>query len=69
MDSSSENWGGKRKGAGRPRSSFVRLSGVQVSREVWEQIEQQAHRQGITPEELTVEVLESFATAPLFAKI
>lgn len=69
MDSSSKNWGGKRKGAGRPQSAVVNLKGVYVPREVWQLLEQQAQQQHTTPEVLTAEVLESYATAPLFAKI
>lgn len=69
MDSHAENWGGKRKGAGRPKAAAVRLKDVTMPREVWALIEQQAQRKGITPEALAAEVLESYATAPLFAKI
>lgn len=69
MDSSSENWGGKRKGAGRPKSDAVRLKDVTIPREVWNLLEQQAQRRGISTPDLTAEVLESFATAPLFAKL
>ena len=69
MDSSSENWGGRRKGAGRPKSDAVRLKDVTIPREVWNLLEQQAQRRGISTPDLTAEVLEYFATAPLFAKL
>lgn len=69
MDEHGENWGGKRKGAGRPRAAYVRLKDVTVPREVWDALEQQAQRKGVTPADLAAEVLEDYATAPLFAKI
>lgn len=69
MDSSSGNWGGKRKGAGRPKSNSVKLDGVRVPREVWNYFILAAAEMNTTPEALAAEVLESYATAPLFAKI
>ena len=69
MDSSSENWGGKRKGAGRPKSDAVRLRDVSIPREVWVLLEQDAQRRGVSTAVLVSGVLESYATAPLFAKL
>lgn len=66
MTPESENWGGTRKGAGRPKSAVVRLKDVTIPREVWELLEQQAQRQGVSTAELTASVLEAHATAPLF---
>lgn len=69
MEPQAENWGGTRKGAGRPKADFVRLKDVTIPREVWAAFGQQAHREGLTPEALAQRVLEDYATAPLFAKI
>lgn len=69
MDSSSGNWGGRRKGAGRPKSNTVKLGGVRVPREVWALLVEQAHRENTTPEQLAVKVLESYLSAPLYRKM
>lgn len=68
MDSSVENWGGKRKGAGRPKSSTVGVR-LAVPREVWAIIEADAKRAGRSPEQEAARVLESYASAPLFATL
>lgn len=69
MDSSPRNWGGKRKGAGRPKSTTVKLDGVRVSREVWDYFILAAAEMNTTPEALAVQVLESYAFSPLYRKM
>ncbi|WP_157451960.1 hypothetical protein [Deinococcus aquatilis] len=66
MDSSSPNWGGPRKGAGRKPSPDLRGS-LQLSRAVWAMIEAHAHRLSVTPQAHAAAVLQQHATAPLFA--
>lgn len=65
MTPESENWGGKRKGAGRPLAAHV-TARVKLPREVWAVIEADARRAGRSPEEEAARVLESHAMAPLF---
>lgn len=61
------NWGGKRKGAGRPKSPniTVRLS---IPREVWAMVQADAEAAGHTAEDEAVRVLTEHVTAPLFRK-
>ena len=67
MESSGgKTWGGKRKGAGRPKSTRVTAK-IQLSRELWAIIEADARRAGISPEEYAARVLERHVSAPLFA--
>lgn len=61
-----ENWGGPRKGAGRPPAPYVRLKDVRVKREVWEAITAEAQRLGLSPEDHAAALLEAAAAAPLF---
>jgi hypothetical protein len=56
MDSSGENWGGARKGAGRKPGPNVRVS-ISLPREVWASIKANAARLGTTPEQEAARLL------------
>jgi hypothetical protein len=65
VESSGENWGGPRKGAGRKPGPTVRVP-IRLPREVWASIEREAASRGTTPEEEATRILTQHVTAPLF---
>ena len=67
MDSSSPNWGGSRRGAGRKPSANVRVS-LRIPRDVWALLEAEAARLSTAPEELAVRWLASQLHESLFAR-
>lgn len=65
MTPDGENWGGRRKGAGRPPSPLATVK-VKVPRAVLATLAAEALADGVTVEEHAARVLMRHATAPLF---
>ncbi|MFC6619687.1 hypothetical protein [Deinococcus radiophilus] len=63
----SAHWGGKRTGAGRPKSPNVTVR-LSIPREVWAMVQADAERSGHSAETEAVRVLTDHVTAPLFRK-